>query len=632
MIKQKLILKLNKFKSKIVILCTICITLTVVGISSLYLLQHQAISSAQLISDDIGNDLTVSNFALAERRIEILRHMGQTGLSLKIQGDIMASKTSTSCLSQTSLPISVDGIVLAEISNCISLDNLSTAIAHSPSVITLFMSVITLLLAAIAFSFRLQRVALETKKNQEMTDLYRQVAHDIRSPLSALEILLDDASSLPIDQQTLLKHSISRINDIANTLLKKGIKKNTSSKEENLQLNFKAQHLASLIDSIISEKRAQYGKYSHLSIQSDITNGFNLFSKFNSIELSRILSNIINNSVEALPNQSGKIHISLTEDNHFAIIKISDNGKGIHPDIITKLGVKGFSHGKTNSVSGSGLGIYHAKKTLENNGGEFSISSTINKGTDITLKIPKYEIPNWFHSKISLNENPTIVILDDDISIHSAWESRLRKAKLDQENSKIFHFFSISEFETWVVSNKADLYLIDFEIQGLSPNGLDVIERNNLKNNSILVTSRFEEPSIQKKVESLGISIIPKNLLPLIPISTTITNSIKEVILLDDDLLIRTTWQHLAKKAGVNLKIYSAQEELFKDLEKINSHTTFYIDNYLTNGVLGTDVARKLYDQGFTELYLETGCEPEEFSNISFIKGVTGKTPRWNVQ
>jgi signal transduction histidine kinase len=47
----------------------------------------------------------------------------------------------------------------------------------------------------------------------------RQVSHDIRSPLSALDVVLSSVSSLPEEQRILARLAINRIKDIANNLL-----------------------------------------------------------------------------------------------------------------------------------------------------------------------------------------------------------------------------------------------------------------------------------------------------------------------------------------------------------------------------------------------------------------------------
>ncbi len=68
---------------------------------------------------------------------------------------------------------------------------------------------------------------------------------------------------------------------------------------------------------------------------------------------------------------------------------VSDNGKGIPSHILARLGEHGISYGKKGTESGSGLGIYHAKKTVEEWGGKFEVRSREGIGTAIEIKLPK---------------------------------------------------------------------------------------------------------------------------------------------------------------------------------------------------------------------------------------------------
>lgn len=62
---------------------------------------------------------------------------------------------------------------------------------------------------------------------EERNKIFRQVSHDIRSPLSALTMLTDRLSSLPEESRILLRSSVNRINDIANQLLSRSKDSNT---------------------------------------------------------------------------------------------------------------------------------------------------------------------------------------------------------------------------------------------------------------------------------------------------------------------------------------------------------------------------------------------------------------------
>ena len=85
--------------------------------------------------------------------------------------------------------------------------------------------------------------------------------------------------------------------------------------------------------------------------------------------------------------------MSLTHDDKNIILTVSDNGKGIPPAILAKLGQRGETHGK---AGGSGLGLFHARTTAVSWGGSLVITSTPGQGTTVTIKLPKAEAPADF--------------------------------------------------------------------------------------------------------------------------------------------------------------------------------------------------------------------------------------------
>ena len=67
----------------------------------------------------------------------------------------------------------------------------------------------------------LQNRWLKNESEAVLGRMASQVSHDIRSPLSALTMLINQLTDVPEDKRTLIRSSFNRINDIANTLLEK---------------------------------------------------------------------------------------------------------------------------------------------------------------------------------------------------------------------------------------------------------------------------------------------------------------------------------------------------------------------------------------------------------------------------
>lgn len=81
-------------------------------------------------------------------------------------------------------------------------------------------------------------LASEQKKfREELTRTALQVAHDIGSPLAALEAVVQSSMSLPEESRVSVRNSAARIRDISNSLLKTAKQELASNNEEPLLLS-----------------------------------------------------------------------------------------------------------------------------------------------------------------------------------------------------------------------------------------------------------------------------------------------------------------------------------------------------------------------------------------------------------
>lgn len=365
-----------------------------------------------------------------------------------------------------------------------------------------------------------QQTSLSKQKISIATEeLSKQVAHDIRSPLSALNMLLNHTSHLPEPQRILTRNAIQRINDIANNLLNKE-KQNTKSNNGQATA-IKPELISPIISMILSEKRTQFRERSEVSIQENLTYAYGLFSKIDSSQLKRVISNLINNSVESIIN-NGRIFVRIFLEENNVGIEIQDNGKGIPTNIIDKIGEKGVSFGKEGTTAGSGLGLFHAIQTIKSFGGKLLIKSKENEGTTITIFMPICETPSWFCEKISLAPETLFVCLDDDISIHQIWQQRLLQFN---DFIEFKSFTSAIAFIEWYNnSGRKSIFAIDFELLNQDQSGLDIIEELGIQSNSILVTSRYNEEIILNRCKKNKLKIIPKSMAEQVPVNITNSN------------------------------------------------------------------------------------------------------------
>lgn len=457
----------------------------------------------------------------------------------------------------------------------------------------------------------------------------KQVSHDIRSPLSALNLIMSDLSQIPEERRILIRNAVQRINDISNQLLEKSKRpKSQDDVEIGNKADITATMLSSLVDEVVSEKRISCREKIGVSIDFDIKDSYGLFSKICSVELKRVLSNLLNNSIEALSEKNGKINIALLEgqDNTVSII-IQDNGKGIPDHVLNQLGSAEVSFNKEGTQSGSGLGFLHAKRTVESFGGRISISSIIDIGTTVTIHLPITKGPSWFTESLQIFKNQLIVVLDDDQSIHNIWEQRLSPFVTQGLIENLISFTSAQLFKNWVETNTKteSLFLIDYELLNQDTNGLQLIEDLRISNSSILVSGRYDEVLVRNKCESLNVKMIPKGLAGFIPIEIQKERNKIDCCLIDDDNLVREAWLMAARESNKSINVFGDYAEFKATQQQISRSTPIYIDSNLGNGVRGEDIAINIFKMGFQNLYLATGYEPASIAQPNCIKKIVGK-------
>ncbi|MBC99014.1 MAG: hypothetical protein CME63_14830 [Halobacteriovoraceae bacterium] len=97
-----------------------------------------------------------------------------------------------------------------------------------------------------------------------------------------------------------------------------------------------------------------------------------------------------------------------------------------------------------------------------------------------------------------------------------------------------------------------------------------------------------------------------------------VSNLGKTVVLYEDEPLFINLWKQTYRNSGMKLVI-NPQNPPEKD-------ALIFIDVNLKEKS-GLQIAQELHNKGHTNLFLTTSYEPEQFENISYIRGVIGKEP-----
>lgn len=99
--------------------------------------------------------------------------------------------------------------------------------------------------------------------------------------------------------------------------------------------------------------------------------------------IEQVLINLIKNAIQAFDNQSEKkIALSAHENDGHVIISVKDNGNGIDADALERIFVPFFTTKKT----GSGIGLSLSRQIMRQHGGQISVKSRLEQGTEFVLR------------------------------------------------------------------------------------------------------------------------------------------------------------------------------------------------------------------------------------------------------
>lgn len=132
----------------------------------------------------------------------------------------------------------------------------------------------------------------------------------------------------------------------------------------------------------LSEEAASSGITLELSGESVFINGVKPL-------LREILYNLCDNAIK-YNRQNGSVSITVKKSGDFADISVTDTGIGIPPEHQSRVFERFYRVDKSHSkeIGGTGLGLSIVKHAAKLHHAEIELNSTVNKGTEITIRFP----------------------------------------------------------------------------------------------------------------------------------------------------------------------------------------------------------------------------------------------------
>ncbi len=230
---------------------------------------------------------------------------------------------------------------------------------------------------------RAEREVLMAEKLSTTGKIARSIAHEIRNPLTNLNLALEELRSEitgPNDSTDLyigiIQRNSNRIEQLISELL-------NSSKPRQLDLQeVSINQVLELSLELVVDRLKLRGMILQKSLQPNLP-----YLKLDVEKIKVAFSNVLINAIEAMEDNEGKLQVSSQLQEGDIVVAITDNGEGIRSDDLEKL----FDPFFTSKQGGMGLGLTSTKNIFNSHQARLKVESEIGKGTTFRICFP---LPN----------------------------------------------------------------------------------------------------------------------------------------------------------------------------------------------------------------------------------------------
>ncbi len=224
-----------------------------------------------------------------------------------------------------------------------------------------------------------QDLIIKLREEASIGEMVLQLTHSFKNPVIAIAGLSKILKKRTEDESSIAKYTDAIFEEAVKleTTLKDFVNLTRAkymSEKELIDIN-------EVVELLYQKKKIKsrlQGVNSYLSLADSLPSILG-----NYYQIYTCLENIINNSIEAMPD-GGEIFIETGAENGFVLVSIKDTGPGISEEVMKNL----FKPFFTTKTFGSGLGLYTSKEIIEKWGGHISFSCERDRGCKVTIKLP----------------------------------------------------------------------------------------------------------------------------------------------------------------------------------------------------------------------------------------------------
>lgn len=465
----------------------------------------------------------------------------------------------------------------------------------------------------------------------------RQVAHDIRSPLTSIQVAsrMLHTTAANADVVNLLQLGCRRLEQIANELLTRDGAAD-GREARSVRANDVSCDVHAMCTALIAEFQSQPLGVGIAFVQNFHTQA--LVAKIDPVRLQRAISNLMKNALEALQSHvvraaSGdaplqQLTLATTPiDINTMTLRITDTGPGMSAELIAKMLRGGHTEGK---VDGHGIGMQVVQESIVACGGTLHCESAIGRGTTFTVTLPVVDSVSAIPVlQIPYDGTTPIVIIDDEPSMRAQWELLFKEMHV-----------ACHSFDSWEAYDAARMThavpttaIVDYHYDNSTLDGITVIERLRALGvqHCILCTAEYWKPSIRDAAAALQITLCSK---PLPPMQVQRTSAGRRVLLIDDDTNIRRTWDLVRDSLGIaKLTSFASMEACVAAPPEYATYDCAFVDKHMPKSAWRIDqIIAHLKAAGVKRVYVASGYQAQQLAADPACAGADGiiheKIPR----
>ena len=104
--------------------------------------------------------------------------------------------------------------------------------------------------------------------------------------------------------------------------------------------------------------------------------------------LQQSFANLVSNAIK-FNRPGGEVRMSASAQNGEAVVEVSDDGVGIPPAELERIGERFFRASTTTNMPGTGLGLAITREIIDRHGGRLEIESEVGKGSSFRITLPR---------------------------------------------------------------------------------------------------------------------------------------------------------------------------------------------------------------------------------------------------